>query len=162
MIRPAYWTDADLHLRLTAEQREFYIGLWMLADDAGYVAWDAERVGAELYPYKTAAWRRRLPAWLEALGPQHARLLSCGVHVVVPNLTKFQNPPRPSSQVERAHVATCPHVAPPGTSLPQLAPPGTSTGVLIGKGREGDRDRGAAAQTENGAPSEFRQRVPRP
>ena len=27
MIRPAYWTDSDLHTRLTAEQREFYIGL---------------------------------------------------------------------------------------------------------------------------------------
>ena len=59
MIRPSYWTDDDLHCRLTADIREFYIGLWMLSDDAGYIAWDAERVGAELYPYRSPGWRRR-------------------------------------------------------------------------------------------------------
>src|SRR5512147_1724267 len=106
MIRPAYWTDADLHTRLSAEQREFYIGLWMLADDAGYVAWDPERVGAELYPYRTASWRsKRLCAWLELIGPDHARLLDCGKHVYIPNLTRYQSPPRPTSQVKRAHDA---------------------------------------------------------
>ena len=104
MIRPAYWTDADLHTRLSADVREFYIGLWMLADDAGYVAWDPERVGAELYPYRSPAWRaKRLCGWLESLGTQHARLLECGKHVVIPNLPRYQSPPRPTSLVKRAH-----------------------------------------------------------
>lgn len=71
MIRPAYWTDADLHTRLTAEQREFYIGLWMEADDAGFIAWDVDRIGADLYPFRPLGWRReRLPKWLALLnGP---------------------------------------------------------------------------------------------
>jgi hypothetical protein len=56
LIRPAYWTDTDLHTRLTADQREFYVGLWMLADDDGYVSWDVDRVGAELYPYRPLRW----------------------------------------------------------------------------------------------------------
>ena len=29
-----YWSDSDLFLRLSADEREFYIGLWMLADPA--------------------------------------------------------------------------------------------------------------------------------
>ena len=103
LIRPAYWTDTDLHTRLTAEQREFYIGLWMLADDAGYLAWDPDRVGAELYPYRSLSWRRRLPEWLTLLGTEHARMLECGRHVLIPNLPRYQSPPKPSSQVKRAH-----------------------------------------------------------
>lgn len=169
MIRPAYWTDADLHLRLTPEVREFYIGLWMMADDAGYVAWDVTRVGAELYPFKTQAWRtRRMPEMLAALGPGHARLLACGKHVVVPNLARYQSPPRPSYPVQRAHDTGCPRqVAPPASSLPQVAAGGTSTGREV-EGREGKGmevgARARASSSESGAPfeSEFRQRVPRP
>lgn len=132
MIRPAYWTDADLHTRLTAEQREFYIGLWMLADDAGYVAWDIDRVGAELYPYKTPAWRaRRLPEWISTLEP-HVRTLECGKHVVIPNLTKHQSPPKPSFQVQKAHDACLRLVAPHGTSGGQVAP-----AQGFSRGREG-------------------------
>ena len=71
MIRPAYWTDADLHTRLTAEQREFYIGLWMEADDAGFIAWDVDRIGADLYPFRPLAWRR------EREGVAHAPRLIC-------------------------------------------------------------------------------------
>ena len=75
-IMREYWSDSDLFLRLSADERELYVGLWMLADDAGYVAWDLHRVGAELYPYRSPAWRaKRLGAWLEALGVEHARLL---------------------------------------------------------------------------------------
>ena len=174
LIRPAYWTDADLHTRLSAEQREFYIGLWMLADDAGYLAWDAERVGAELYPYKTAAWRRRLTAWLEVLGPTHVRLLDCGRHVFIPNLTRFQTPPKPSSQVLREHLTCTPagasgaKVAPAGTNGAHVGQGGTSTGLEgIGEDRKGSSPRAHAreaqsATTSEEAASEFRRRVPRP
>ena len=34
-IKPSWWLDKDLQTRLSADAREFYIGLWMLADDAG-------------------------------------------------------------------------------------------------------------------------------
>lgn len=46
-----YWTDSDLFLRLTAEEREAYIGLWMLADDAGWLPWDVPAIGSALYHY---------------------------------------------------------------------------------------------------------------
>jgi hypothetical protein len=136
LIRPSYWTDADLHARLSADVREFYIGLWMTADDAGFVAWDVDRLGAELYPYRTAAWRRaKLPAWLVALGDHHARLLPCGRHVVIPNLPKYQQPPRPSRQNERAHDACrWQQVVADGTTDEQVAPAQSKGVVKEGKG----------------------------
>jgi len=155
MIRPAYWTDADLHTRLTAEQREFYIGLWMLADDAGYVAWDPERVGAELYPYRSPTWRaRRLPAWLDLLG-QHARLLDCGTHVVIPNLPKHNHVPKPSYQNQRAHDACMRHGAPHGTTGDNGAPHGT-TSLREGKGRE---FKGTAPRDFEGSTTTFQERM---
>jgi hypothetical protein len=127
MIRPAYWTDADLHTRLTADVREFYIGLWMLADDAGFVDWDPVRIGADLYPYRGLAWRQRnIPKWVELLGV-HARVLDCGRHLLVPNLERYQTPPRPSYPNRRAHDK-CVQAASGGAKWGQ---------VLEGKGREG-------------------------
>ena len=155
MIRPAYWTDADLHTRLTAEQREFYIGLWMEADDAGFIAWDVDRIGADLYPYKTLGWRRdRLPKWLGVLGV-HARLLSCGQHVLIPSLPRHQAPPKPSYQNQRAHDRCVRQVAPPGITGDQRAPAqeGGSIGKE-GKGLEGGR-RGANGLTPVEETSEF-------
>lgn len=168
MIRPAYWTDADLHIRLSATVREFYIGLWMLADDAGYVAWDVTRVGAELYPFRPQTWRtRQLPKMLAQLGPRHARLLDCGQHVVVPNLAKFQAPPRPSYPVQRAHDACMrAQVAPAGTKWAQVDAGGTST-VREGKGKEVEGVSIAGARASGAPPavdasSEFQRLVPRP
>ena len=142
MIRPSYWTDADLQTRLTSEQREFYIGLWMLADDEGYLSWDVHRVGAELYPYRSPAWRcKRLPEWLALLGDGHALLLECGRHVFVPNLTKYQKPPKPSAQVKREHDSCLRQMAPRGTTGDQRAP---AQGFSRGFNREGV-ERGAPA-----------------
>ena len=131
LIRPAYWTDADLHTRLTAEQREFYIGLWMESDDAGFVAWDVDRLGAELYPFEVLAWRREhIPEWLASLSP-HASLLGCGKHVLVPALMRHQSPPKPSYQNRKAHDTCLHQVVPAGASGGQVAP-----------AREGGLDRG--------------------
>lgn len=46
-----YWSDSDLFLRLTAEDRELYQGLWMLADDAGWMPWDVAGIAAAIYHY---------------------------------------------------------------------------------------------------------------
>ena len=133
MIRPAYWTDADLHTRLTADVREFYIGLWMEADDAGYVEWDAIRIGADLYPYRGLAWRKtNIPKWVALLDP-HVQVLDCGKHLVIPNIPKHQNPPRPSHPNKRAHERCSSH------SGLHMRPSGAMWGqVLEGKrkGRE--------------------------
>jgi hypothetical protein len=140
MIRPGYWTDIDLHTRLSADVREFYVGLWMESDDAGYIAWDLDRIGADLYAFRPLAWRRKhLPVWAGLLAEKnHVRLLECGQHAVVPNLTKYQAPPKPSNQNQRAHDACLRHMAPRGTTGDQVAPAqGFSKGFSRGgKGRE--------------------------
>ena len=156
MIRPSYWTDADLHTRLTAEQREFYIGLWMEADDAGYVAWDIDRLGAELYPFRSYTWRlKKLPQWLALLGASHARMLACGKHVLIPNLSRHNSPPKPAYTVRKAHESCLSHVAPHGTTGDHMAPGGTST-VREGKGRDMKEGAQPRAIADDGETTEFR------
>lgn len=46
-----YWSDSDLFLRLTADERETYQGLWMLADDDGWLPRDVPAIAASLYRY---------------------------------------------------------------------------------------------------------------
>jgi hypothetical protein len=148
MIRPAYWTDADLHTRLSADVREFYIG---------YFPWDVDRIGADLYPFRSLSWRRsHIPKWAELLSG-HVRLLDCGKHAVVPNLPRYQSPPKPTSQHRKAHDACVRSATPHGATGGHLAPHGTSTG-REGKGREVE-GRVPADETET---SEFRRLVPRP
>jgi hypothetical protein len=132
MIRPAYWTDADLHTRLSAEVREFYVGCWMQSDDAGYIAWDVDRVGADLYPYRGLAWRRaHLPKWMDLLAVnRHVVILDCGKHALVPNLARYQACPKPSYQNQRAHDACMRHMAPRGATGDPVVP------AQEGKGRE--------------------------
>jgi len=156
MIRPAYWTDADLHTRLNADVREFYIGCWMQSDDAGYIAWDVDRIGADLYPYRSLPWRRaHLSKWMELLAVKgHVRMLDCGRHAIVPNLVRYQACPKPSYQNQRAHDACMRHGAPQGATGGNGAP------AQEGKGREG-KGRGitggapAQSETTNGLKSKL-------
>lgn len=52
-----YWSDSDLFLRLTAEERELLQGLWMLADDGGYLPRDVPAIAANLFRYLDRAPR---------------------------------------------------------------------------------------------------------
>ena len=98
MIRPAYWTDADLHTRLNADQREFNIGLWMLADDAGFANWNPVRIGADLYPDRASAGGRAdFPEWVELLEVDHVQPLPCGRHLL--NSQPGEAPERPPSEL---------------------------------------------------------------
>lgn len=54
-----YWSDSDLFLRLDAGQRELYIGLWMLADDSGWLPRDVPAIAASLFRYEDRAPRER-------------------------------------------------------------------------------------------------------
>lgn len=47
-----YWSDSDLFLKLTADQREVYQGLWMLADDAGWLPRDVPAIAAAMFRYE--------------------------------------------------------------------------------------------------------------
>ena len=152
LIRPGFWTDADLS-SMPAETRLFYVGLWMSADDAGYVAWDVDRIGAELYPFRSMSWRRRqMPLMLEALTPQHVRILTCERHLVIPNLEKYQHAPRPSYQHRSEHERCARHV---------LARASTDEHVPARpKGKERKEEKEEKGDTAaSGAASPFRDRM---
>ena len=145
MIRPAYWTDADLHTRLTADVREFYIGLWMEADDAGYIEWDPIRVGADLYPYRGLRWRtEHIAKWVELLAG-HVQVLDCGKHLRVPNIEKHQNVPRPSYPNKRAHERCVRQGTAHGAKWGQVGP--SAGREEEGTGREGNLKEAAAADS---------------
>jgi hypothetical protein len=46
-----YWSDSDLFTKLTADEREFYQGLWMLADDDGWLPRDIVGIGGAIFQY---------------------------------------------------------------------------------------------------------------
>lgn len=94
-IKPSWFLDKELRRGTTADAREFYIGLWMLADDAGYLVWDVERIGAELYPFEPIARRERNVArWADVLerlnaDDPHLIVWTCG-HARVPKMPGHQ------------------------------------------------------------------------
>lgn len=94
-IKPSWFLDKDLRRGTTADAREFYIGLWMVADDAGYLVWDVVRLGAELYPFDPITRRERnVEKWaavLEHLDPSDPHLIvwTCG-HARVPKMPAHQ------------------------------------------------------------------------
>ena len=76
-MRPEFFTDPVM-ASLSAQVRLTYIGLWCVADDAGWLRWDVPQIGAQLFPFDTP--RRRESALLETL----ADLLRTGRVVLHP------------------------------------------------------------------------------
>ncbi len=138
-IKPEWWLDKQLRRGTTAEQREVYVGLWMIADDDGWLTWDVERIAAELFPFDSPARRERLvrvaAERLQALDPDdpHLVLLDCG-HARVPKLVRHQRfGGRPVYTVRDAHARGCAPMradARESSQMPQDARPGR-----VGNGR---------------------------
>lgn len=57
-VRPEFFSDA-LVSRLPVDVRLTYIGLWCVADDAGWLQWSVADLGAQLYPYESGRVRER-------------------------------------------------------------------------------------------------------
>ena len=57
-MRPEFFSDPVVS-RLPPDVRLSYIGLWCIADDAGYLIWDEPHIGALLYPYESVRVRER-------------------------------------------------------------------------------------------------------
>ena len=55
-VKPSFWADAKI-ADLAEPTRLFYVGLWMVADDAGWFRWDVREVARDLYGYESP--RRR-------------------------------------------------------------------------------------------------------
>jgi hypothetical protein len=164
-VKPSWWLDKTLRKALSADEREFYIGLWMQADDAGWFVWDIERVAAELYPYTGVSHRERNVAkWaahLVAVQPDspHLELWSCG-HAQVPKMAGHQRiTGKQTVSIKEKHMA-CRDAVRLSEPLPDDVSPGR-VGNTVGNGteRNGTDAREAAP---SGAPrSEFQSKVPR-
>ena len=122
-IKPGWWLDKALRRGLSADAREFYIGLWMLADDAGWIEWDVERIAAELYPFgvgsdgllsadplearesSVSVWTAQLVALCPA--DPHLVMEPCG-HARLPKLASHQKlGGRPVYTVRDKHARVC-------------------------------------------------------
>jgi hypothetical protein len=66
-VRPEFWADETM-ARLPMAVRLFYIGLWNVADDGGWLVWRIPHIGAVLFPYDPARRReRQIEGWSTAL-----------------------------------------------------------------------------------------------
>lgn len=90
-VRPEFFTD-PVTGRLSAEVRLTYIGLWCAADDAGYLEWSVDQLGALLYPYQSVHVRTRVIERSGALLVGEGRLVifpDCD-HRFIPHLSEHQ------------------------------------------------------------------------
>lgn len=89
-VKPAFWTDRVV-ARMTYPARLFYVGLWCVADDAGWLTWDLDELGALLFPYEQPTKRNRhLSAWTDELTASgRVKLLDCGC-AIIPTLENHQ------------------------------------------------------------------------
>lgn len=164
-IKPSWWLDKNLRRNTSADAREFYIGLWQLADDAGILEWDVERIGAELYPYDAVSRRERNVAkWADALAavqPESPHLVvwTCG-HAAVPKMPGHQRIAGKQTFTLRDRHREC-------RSPSRREPPSATDSHGIGRVGEGTERVGrvgapAREPDGSGAPTEFQLRVPRP
>ena len=180
-IKPSWFLDKELRRGTTADAREFYIGLWMLADDAGYLSWDEERIAAELYPFEPIARRERNVAkWadvLERLDPDEPHLVvwTCG-HARVPKMPGHQRIAGTQAHgVKKAHCGEPDKMVRPAReacenarsrlSLQEATPEQatSSPGREPGRERNGTVSIAGARAPEGAAPadSDFQAKVPR-
>ena len=68
-IQREWFTDTELQTKVTADVREFYFGLAMLADDEGWMPRDVVGIGAAIYRFRAIDEREAMVrANLEVLG----------------------------------------------------------------------------------------------
>lgn len=89
-VKPEFWSDPDL-AALPPQVRLIYIGLWCVADDAGYIEWHPERIAHDLLGYESAKIRvRHLTDWTAQLVKSgHVEMFDCGC-ALIPTLSKHQ------------------------------------------------------------------------
>jgi len=145
-IKPAFWGDSKI-AELPEPTRLFYVGLWMIADDAGWLRWDAVEVSRDLYGYDGRARReRRVAAMFTALVEAgRVTLHPCG-HAQIPTMPEHQHLAALDKQVRtvlKDHSREC-H---PETREDPRKPAETRLGkerVMVGEGN-GSSWKGSAA-----------------
>lgn len=151
-----YWSDSDLFLRLTPDQREVYVGLWMLADDEGWMPRDVPAIAAALYRYEDRKPREdRVRAALDRLRDlEKVESLRCRC-LHLPAVARYPRAGKKSTEHRSEHQK---HLNGPKAIQTDLNPSPVPTR------RDPSLPDVAGAPREGAAPSEseFRFRVPRP
>jgi len=118
-IRPEFFADGRVS-KLSVAARLTYIGLWCIADDDGWLVWNAEDIAAQLYPYESIRVRtRRLEAAGEALVEAGrmvlhpcdcARIKTVPVHQRIGGTKSYTARDRHRSHPKSIHIWTNPPV----------------------------------------------------
>lgn len=135
-IKPAFWSDGRI-AELPESTRLFYVGLWMIADDAGWFRWDPVEVSRDLYGYEGRTRRERRTATMfdQLVTIGRIVLHECG-HAEVPKLGNHQHLAGTAKQVRTAfneHLREC---VSPTPATPREVPP-IPVETRLGKEREG-------------------------
>lgn len=165
-VKPSWFTDKALQTGVRADTREFYIGLWMLADDDGWFEWDEDAIGVAIYGFLPLARREHLIAKhtlaLMELTPTAPHLLMhpCG-HSQVPKMPQHQRVSemkRVMTDHKRHTEGKCPIPTGPrgAPRVPEAPPVGSGNGKRNGTELVNARERDPENVTE------FASRVPRP
>lgn len=148
-VKPDFWSDEILAL-LPDPVRLFYIGLWGMADDAGWFEYRPSQIGATLYPYRSTSKREKdIDKWMTVLTDNHrVKLYPCGCGYI-PTLSRHQTlGGRPNYTLQARH----------GKHRSTDMAVHVRAGTTAEAGREGDSyGRGGV-----GGISEFSAKVPRP
>jgi hypothetical protein len=159
-VKPSFWSDAhisDLH----EPTRLFYIGLWMLADDAGWIRWDTREVAHELYGYESVRRREsKVDSMLaELLEHGRVRQYDCG-HVEVPTLSQHQRLAGATKQVKTVLADHQKRCLSPIPAAPRTSPQSLAT-ERNGKERLGTVRNGSArgARIKEGETTDFGERM---
>jgi hypothetical protein len=131
-VRPEIFTYAVVS-RLPAPVRLTYIGLWCVADDAGWMTWDVPQIAAQLYPYESVRVRERRVAVAGVALREAGRLVWHECHCAfIPKLADHQkiggNKSFTARDKHRVHT------------VPDLSP------GKLGNGRVGNGTSGASAR----------------
>lgn len=142
-VKPSFWSDAKL-AELREPVRLFYIGLWMIADDAGWLRADVPEIARDLYGFDTRKRREaNVAAWLDALeAAGRIERHECG-HALVIKLREHQHLAGATKQVrttEREHARCDPPDHTPAPQVPAGArkSPPTPAPVREGNGQVGN------------------------
>jgi len=163
-IKPAFWADARI-AELPEPTRLFYVGLWMIADDAGWLRWDPIEVARDLYGYESRRRReRRVVAMFDQLVTA-GRVMAhpCG-HAEVPTLTEHQHLGGSTKQVRTVfndHTRGClttPRESPRMPADARIGKERSGTDVVEERERNGTVRNGNARKSDE-TESEFRERV---
>lgn len=90
VIKPDFWQDSVV-AGLPMGARLLYIGLWMVADDAGWLKWQPQEIAAGVFPYEGRGRRERWVEEWSGLLVEAGRIVihPCG-HAVIPTMTVHQ------------------------------------------------------------------------